>query len=438
MRSSGLRRAAWLVSLLLPLAGTVSALETVRILGPDEIARPVFLTAPVGDERLFVVERAGRIRIYQQGALLPTPFLDITASVTEGGAFGEGGLLGLAFPADYTTRGFFYVYYTSPPVSPGALTSRISRFQVSSNPNQADPASELNFFSFTQPFANHNGGTLAVRDGYLYFGAGDGGSQDDPGDRSQDNANVFGQMVRWSLSGSLPGPLEPYAYGLRNPFRFSFDRLLGDLYIGDVGQGDREEIDIQAAEDDSFRNYGWDVMEGSLCKGPDPGELPCFDPSFTGPAWEYAHPPGNSLCDASVTGGVVYRGQISAIQGHYFFADFCSDDIWSFRWDGDPVLPSEVVDRTSELAPAPGGGELDSIVAFGEDGDGEMYIVDLDDEVYAVLPEPGLGPMAALVALAGCARRRRLVRACPGRVRDSWGPARVGSCPGAVGGECQR
>jgi len=427
-----LLRVALLVSGLLPLAGSVSALEAVRILGPGDVSNPIFLTAPAGDERLFVVERGGRIKLYRDGALLPTPFLDISSTIVEGGFFGgEGGLLGLAFPPDYATRGFFYVYYTSAPVAAGALTSRISRFQVSSNPDQADPSSELNFYSFGQPQPNHNGGTLAVREGYLYFGAGDGGGRNDEDDRAQDNENVFGQMVRWSLGGEVPGPLEAYAYGLRNPFRFSFDRLLGDLYIGDVGQDAREEIDIQAAGDDSFRNYGWNVMEGSVCIDPDPGEPPCFDPSLTAPAWEYPHVGGN--CNGSVTGGVVYRGRIAAIRGHYFFADFCTHDIWSFRWDGDPVLPSEVVDRTSELAPPEGGGQIDSIVAFGEDGEGEMYMVDRGGEIYAVLPEPGMGAAAALATLAGLARRRRSPRACTGRVRDSRGPARADSRSGVVG-----
>jgi glucose/arabinose dehydrogenase len=413
-----------LLALVLLLPGAAQALQTLRILTSADVSQPVFLASPVGDERLFVVERSGKIVIYQDGALRAMPFLDLRDSVALGSPFGEGGLLGLAFPADYAQSGFFYVYYTSPGALPVALTSRVSRFRVSADPNRAEAASELRFLSLAQPYANHNGGTLAVRDGYLYLGVGDGGSGNDPGERAQDNSNVFGQMVRWSLSGDVPGPLEAYAYGLRNPFRFSFDRSSGDLYIGDVGQDAREEIDIQAAGDHSFRNYGWDVMEGSLCQGPSPGEPACFDASFTPPAWEYFHDESGP-CSGSVTGGVVYRGSIREIQGEYFFADYCSNSIWSFRWDGDPVLESEVVDRTDELSPVEG--SIENIVAFGEDGFGEMYIVDGTGEVYRVLPEPGREAFAAVLAsLAWLARRRRRSDrpATESTTSESWRSAR--------------
>ena len=412
MRSSPWCTGTVLVSLLLALPGSAQALETVRILTSAEVNEPVFLTSPAGDDRLFVVQRSGEIVIYEDGAILSTPFLDISNSIAIGSPFGEGGLLGLVFPADYGTGGFFYVYYTSPGFGGDALTSRVSRFRASADRNVADPASELNFYSLGQPFANHNGGTLAIRDSYLYFGLGDGGFADDPGNRAQDNSNDFGQMLRWDISGEVPGSIEAYAYGLRNPFRFSFDRLSGDLYIGDVGQDAMEEIDIQPASDQSFRNYGWDVMEGSFCKGPSPGELPCFDASFSDPAWEYEHS-GGGFCSGSVTGGVVYRGNIGEIYGHYFFADYCSERIWSFQWDGDAVLESEVVDRTSELEPAEG--RIDDIVAFGEDGFGEMYIVDLGGEIYQVLPEPGAEALAVVLATLGLLARRRRAGTTSGR-----------------------
>jgi len=376
------------------------ALGTERILTAAELSAPTFVAAPNGDDRLFVLERAGEIRIYHNGVLLGTPFLSINGVATSG----EGGLLGLAFPADYATSGLFYVYYTS-----AGLTSRVSRFQVSGDPNIADASSELNFFSLSQPFGNHNGGTLAIRGDFLYLGLGDGGSANDPDDRAQDNTNPFGQMVRWNISTGIPGSLEAYAYGLRNPFRFSFDRSNGDLYIGDVGQGAREEIDIQAGTDTSFRNYAWDVEEGTLCNDPDPSEPPCGSASFTDPMWEYEHS-GIGFCGGSVTGGVVYRGSIAEIYGHYFFADYCKNTIWSFVWDGDAVSGDEITDRTSQFTPDLGA--IEQVVAFGEDGFGELYIVDLGGEIYRVVPEPAAGMLRAGILLLAWLgdRRRRLSR----------------------------
>lgn len=377
---------------------SAQALGTERILTTADLDAPTFVAAPAGDDRLFVVERAGEIRIYQNGSLLATPFLSIDGVDTTS----EGGLLGLAFPADYATSGLFYVYYTS-----AGLTSRVSQFAVSGDPNLADVSRELNFFSLRQPFNNHNGGTLAIRGDFLYLGLGDGGGANDPGDRAQDNTNPFGQIVRWNISTGVPSSLEAYAYGLRNPFRFSFDRLSGDLYIGDVGQDAREEIDIQAGTDTGFLNYGWDVEEGTRCNDPDPSEPPCGSAAFADPMWEYDHS-GIGFCSGSVTGGIVYRGSIAEIYGHYFFADYCKNTIWSFAWDGDAVVSGEVTDRTSQFAPPEG--TLDRIAAFGEDGFGEMYIVDLGGELYRVVPEPAVGGLragiAALALLARCRRRR--------------------------------
>jgi glucose/arabinose dehydrogenase len=380
--------------LFLAASSGAQPLGTERILTTSELSQPIFVSAPAGDDRLFILERAGQILIYKNGSLLGTPFLTISSVVTTG----EGGLLGLAFPADYATSGFFYVYYTS-----AGLTSRVSRFQVSGTPDVADASSELNFFSLSQQYNNHNGGTLAIRGDFLYLALGDGGDANDPGDRAQDNTNAFGQMVRWNISTATPGSLQAYAYGLRNPFRFSFDSLNGDLYIGDVGQGAHEEINIQAGTDTSFRNYGWDVEEGTACFDPDPSEPPCGSTSFTDPMWIYDHPASGCR---SVTGGVVYRGAIAEIYGHYFFADYCSDNIWSFKWDVDAVSSSEVTDRTSQFTPPEG--SIDEIVAFGEDGFGELYIVDLGGEIYRVVPEPQLGMLrAGFVALACLAHRRR-------------------------------
>jgi hypothetical protein len=395
---------------------------------PHDFSAPVFVAAPPGDPRLFVVERRGRIQIFVDGAVLPQPFLDVSDRVDEEG---EGGLLGLAFAPDFAASRAFYVYYTEgDPEVDNDLTSRISRFRASvADPNLADPAEKV-LLSRNQPFANHNGGTVAFgSDGYLYFGFGDGGLGGDTLEVAQDLSTLLGKMIRIDVSfssfddgygippdnpfvGVAGARAEIWALGLRNPFRFSFDRSLGDLYIGDVGQSAREEIDVEPRPDPPAspggRNYGWDVMEGTTCfESPDPGEPPCNDPSLTLPVHEYLH--GGGLC--SVTGGVVYRGAVASLRGHYLFADLgctpSSARIWSLVWDGDDGIVGNVVNRTTELAPD--AGAFSDIVAFGEGGAGEVYIVDLDGEVF-LIPEPAEPLLlacgaAALLALAPRAQR---------------------------------
>ena len=344
---------------------------------------PLFVSAPAGDPRLFVVERAGRIRIVLSGILAPTPFLDIGAQVSTNS---ERGLLGLAFAPDYAASGLFYVYYTDL-----AGDSVISRFSVSPDPNLADPGEEV-ILTIPQPFANHNGGTIAFgADGMLYFGAGDGGGGNDPAERAQDPQELLGKMLRIDVGpdfagGSLVVPGEVYripadnpfvgdpgtrdeiwAFGLRNPYRFSFDRETGDLWIGDVGQTMVEEVDFEAASDPGGRNYGWDVMEGSTCNPTDPAPAPpCNDPSLTLPVHEYLH--GSGHC--SITGGNVYRAELSPLYGLYFFGDFCSGAVWSY----DPA--------SAELDAAGSFG----LVGFGEDGAGGLYMVKSDGSVHRVRP----------------------------------------------------
>ncbi len=401
--------------LLLGADSGAQSLGTERILTTSDLDQPIFVTAPASDDRLFILQRAGQILIYENDALLATPFLSIPGVATTG----EGGLLGLAFPADYATSGFFYIYYTA-----AGLTSRVSRFEVSSDPNIASVESEFNFFALSQPFDNHNGGTLAIRGDFLYLGLGDGGGANDPDDRAQDNTDAFGQMLRWNIAGGSPGNADAYAYGLRNPFRFSFDRANGDLYIGDVGQDAREEIDIQLGTDESFLNYGWDVEEGTRCNDPDPSEPPCGSASITDPMWEYAHA-NVAYCSGTVTGGIVYRGSIAEIYGHYFFADYCMDKIWSFEWDGDAVLSAEIVDRTSQFLPPVGA--IENIVAFGEDGFGEMYIVDLSGEIYRVVPEPASGALGAGIAALALLGRRR--RRCASSLATPRSNSKIGNRP---------
>ncbi len=294
--------------------------------------RPVD-SSHAGDNRLCVVEQAGRIRIVEaDGILLSTPFLDITNQVESGG--NEQGLLGLAFHPDYATNGYFYLNYTK---KPGGDT-RISRFAVnSSDPNQADPNSEVVLLTVVQDFKNHNGGDLNFGpDGYLYIGLGDGGSGGDPNNRAQDPAVLLGKMLRLDVNTETSYLIPPdnpfagdpgardeiWAMGLRNPWRFSFDRLTGDLYIADVGQNAWEEIDFQAAGLPGGENYGWRCYEGDVSfnlTGCSPAE------NYTVPVHIYGRGQG-----CSITGGYVYRGRkYPVLEGHYLFADYCTGTLWS-------------------------------------------------------------------------------------------------------------
>ena len=351
------------------------------------LTQPLYLTH-AGDSRLFVVERAGVIRIYQGGSLLSQPFLDINGLVQDTGF--EEGLLGLAFPPTFSpSHAQFYVYYVN---NAGDLV--LARYNVSSgNPNIADPASAEIVLTIPHPGpANHNGGQLAFgpQDGYLYIGPGDGGVKDsgEPGRNAQDPAVLLGKILRIDVETGDPltytiPPTNPYrqtpgfrpeiwALGLRNPFRFSFDRTSGDLFIGDVGQSAIEEIDYEPSNDPGGRNYGWDCYEGSNS----------FDPAgcgpvenYTFPVWEYSHALG-----CSVAGGYVYRGQrFPDMTGIYFYGDFCSGRIWGLSFDGTDWQNTEYLDSTLTIS------------SFGEDVNGEVYVVDFDGGVYR-LEGTGAGP----------------------------------------------
>ena len=347
------------------------------VLGTQSVAtglvRPVFVTAPRNDSRLFILEQGGTIRIVVDGVVRAELFLDISDLVQ---CCGERGLLGLAFPVDFTTSGLFYINYSN--VDGDTV---IARYRVGADPNVADAAGAEILLTIGQPFGNHNGGTLAFGfDGFLYIGMGDGGSAGDPGNRAQNDATLLGKMLRIDVSGgpgsgfsippsnpfaggTLPLP-EIWAKGLRNPYRFSFDRVMGDMYIGDVGQGSREEVNVEPFLDPGGRNYGWRLMEGTRCFTPD---SECNDGTLTLPVHDYNHDEGR----CSVTGGHVYRGSITGIFGHYFFADFCSAQVFSFVWDGGGGI-SALTDWTDQLMPPAG---LSGITAIGEDGFGELYIV---------------------------------------------------------------
>jgi glucose/arabinose dehydrogenase len=361
--------------------------------------QPTYVTH-AGDNsgRLFVVERAGRIRIVKDGTLLQTPFLDISSRVQSGSS--EQGLFSVAFPPNYAAKGYFYVDYTS---RSGIGDTVVARYRITANADVADPGSEQVILTVAQPQANHNGGQLEFGpDGYLYIGMGDGGGAGDQHGtigNGQDPSTLLGKILRIGVepiaSIGPPPPLmgfslfmpiiansspyyvpatnpyartagyrgEIWALGLRNPWRFSFDRQTGDLYIGDVGQNAYEEIDFQAASSAGGENYGWRIWEGKHCYNPPTG---CTEPyRYVAPVAEYDHGLNESI-GCSVTGGYVYRGPANlAMQGIYFYGDYCSGRIWGLQRDG-------TVWQTEELAqPAirPS--------SFGEDQAGNLYVADL-------------------------------------------------------------
>jgi len=367
-------------------------LTTIRV--ASGFSEPLYLTSPAGDTaRLFVVEQnTARIRIIKNGTVLPTPFLDIGPKASSGG---ERGLLGLAFHPNYASNGFFYINYTD-----NDGNTVIARYRVSGNPDVADASSETVLMNVTKPFANHNGGMMAFspNDDFLYIGMGDGGDANDPGNRAQDGGVVFGKILRMNVGNGAvftPAPGNPFsnnpsflgsiwALGLRNPWRFSFDRLNGDLYIADVGQNAREEVSWQSGDSSGGQNYGWRCMEGKICTGL--SGCTCNSPALTIPIHDYTHAGGN----CSITGGYVYRGAaIPELDGTYFYGDFCTGKIWSFKRSGSGT--AQLVDRTAELRPQ-AGGTINNITSFGEDDRGEIYIVDRDGEIYKIVRRAGPTP----------------------------------------------
>ncbi len=340
---------------------------------------PVVLTSPPADARLFVVEKRGTIRIVKQGTILATPFLDLSAKVTTGS---EQGLLGLAFHPGHATNGLFVVNYTDL-----AGDTRVSLFRVqTANPDRADPASEQLILTVAQPFSNHNGGMVAFgpQDGHLYIGMGDGGSGGDPQGNGQKRTTLLGKLVRLAVASngqvSIPAdnPFvgqsatrpEIWSLGLRNPWRFSFDRTTGDLYVGDVGQNQREEINVVTPAAGRGANFGWNIMEGTACFG----SSGCSTQGLVLPTVEYLHAEG-----CSVTGGYVYRGTaIPSLAGTYFYADYCQGWVRSFRWsNGSATDPREWT--------ALSGGQVSS---FGEDAQGELYILSAGGRVAKIVPQP--------------------------------------------------
>jgi glucose/arabinose dehydrogenase len=332
----------------------------------DGLTNPIGLeNAMDGSGRLFAIEQPGLTRIIQNSSLLPAPFLDIRSRV--GSSSSEQGLLGLAFHPRYAENGYFFVNYTDK-----SGNTVIARYRVSADPALADPTTEVRLLQVQQPYANHNGGDMAFGpDGYLYISLGDGGSGGDPRNNGQSVDSLLGKLLRIEVgeadSYSIPaenpfadgsGRPKIWAYGLRNPWRISFDRLTGDLYIADVGQNSWEEVNFQPAGASGGENYGWNIMEGFHCFQ----SSACDQSGLTLPVVEYAlHVQG----DCAVTGGYVYRGNsLPAWQGIYVYGDYCSGRVWGLFQNQAGSWENGLLFETGAR-----------ITAFGQDEDGEIYLV---------------------------------------------------------------
>jgi len=445
----GLEQREEVTTLTFPSTGPQpGAFSAARAFPGLSFASPSFLThAGDGTDRLFVCELAGRIRVFDndEAATTSDVFLDIRARVVDGG---ERGLLGLAFDPDYASNGYFYVHYSGSAGGASGVNHRtfVSRFQVSAgDPNVADPGSETVLLTADQPGSNHNGGALTFGpDGMLYVALGDGGHQHDPDDRAQDLTSIFGKILRLTPGGGIPAdnPFvgqggsvreEIWAYGFRNPWRMSFDRNNGDLWVGDVGQDDIEEVTLV----ERGGNHGWDVYEGTRGHE-DVGSLDFAD--TVPPVFEYDHSLGRSI-----TGGYVYRGvDQPSLVGAYLYADYVTRRIWALVWDGVSVVSNVEIAAQADIS------------SFGEDEAGELYLCSLDGNLYR-LEETGGGSgptfpqrlsdtglfldTANLIAEAGVveydvntplwsdgARKRRWI-AVPGSTRIQFHPTEAWSFP---------
>jgi hypothetical protein len=364
-------------------SATVSYAAAALTLALREVASlpgAVFATAPEGDARLFIVERSGRIRIMQGGAVLPTPFLDISNRVS---SQGEGGLLSIAFHPQYASNGLLFLYYVDKDNN-----IVIERHQASANANLAESGAALEIIRIAHPnFSNHFGGTVAFGpDGFLYLATGDGGGGGDPARNAQNPNSLLGKILRldvsaasavrpyaipatnpWSGDASGRRP-EVWALGLRNPWRYAFDGA--NLYIADVGQDRREEVNIVGLGQGGL-NYGWNTMEGTQCYG----SATCSQAGLTLPMLEYDHG-ANGVNGCSITGGYVYRGKdIAELTGQYFYSDYCSGFLKSFTFAGGAVSA-----KTDWAIP-----DVGNVLSFGRDGAGELLIINGAGKVYRIV-----------------------------------------------------
>lgn len=383
---------------LLGFAG-LSAFAFPQDLVATEVAsgldQPVLATAPFRDaDRLFIGEQSGAIRVLKGGVLLAEPFLDVSTLVSTGS---ERGLLGLAFHPEYSLNGRFFVSVTDL----GGDTS-VLEFRASvGDPDRANPTPVQVIYSHPQPYDNHNGGCLAfAADGRLLLALGDGGGTFDPQGNAQNLSNGLGSILRFDIDGPAPfippdnpfvghgGEEAVFAHGLRNPWRFSVDPFTGDVWIGDVGQYEREEIDVLPGGSPGGENFGWRCLEGTACTGQTGCQ--CASGALTPPVFEIAHGQG----DCAITGGHVYRGaRIPELYGRYVFGDFCARKIRSLAWDG--AVASDLRDHSEELDP-PGPARFITVSSFGEDGAGELYFCDYaSGVVYRIDPECSATPYCA-------------------------------------------
>ena len=364
--------------------GTAAAptASTVALVKVADVPEPVLaIGAHDGTNRLFIVSKAGRIRIVKNGTLLARSFLNIATSVSKGG---EQGLLGLAFHPSFKTNHKFYVDYTN---TSGDTVIREYRASAS-NPDVVAVGSGRTILKIAQPYANHNGGMLAFgKDGYLYIGMGDGGSAGDPGNRAQSVNSLLGKILRINVNGSTstrhylipasnpyvgkPGRNEIWQRGLRNPWRFSFDRSTGNLWIGDVGQNRYEEVDraVRTAKGPGKGiNWGWHALEGNHCYRPSSG---CSTKGKTLPLVEYSHA---ATGGCSITGGYVYRGSaVPALAGWYVYGDYCGGQVWAVAAGASrPAKPVTLLSTGRAIS------------GFGEDDAGELYLCDLGGAVYRI------------------------------------------------------
>ena len=401
--------------------GSQADVATTRV--ADSLVRPIYVTHAPGDSgRIFIVEKRGVIKTLDLASGAVATFMNIDPRVSGGGSNNsEQGLLGLAFHPDYATNGFFYVYYTA--IGGDVQISRFSALGAPATATAGDDTSEFPMLSIPQPQGNHNGGWIdfGPNDGYLYIATGDGGNRCDQGTghtagtgNAQDiTENLLGKILRIDVDSGTPygipadnpfvgvvGDDEIWSYGLRNPYRCSFDRLTGDLYIGDVGQDLREEVNFQPASSVGGENWGWRCLEGNACANVGASNCPattgCNCPSGTpgldAPVFDYTHNPPLSPAGfvCSVISGYVYRGAcLPEIYGTYFFADFCAggNSAWSFEVSGGSVQNFLFRD---EFSPALTGQAVNQITSFGEDADGELYIVDqgngTNGNIFKVVP----------------------------------------------------
>lgn len=374
------------------------------------LSQPLYLTAPSGDSRQFIVEKGGLVKVLSGGVVQASPFLDLSAQV---GTAGEQGLLGLAFDPGFSTNGRLYVNY----VDKATSSTVVERYTLAPGAQSVNTASAERIITITQPpYENHKAGWIAFRPGdssNLYIATGDGGNANDPQNNAQSPSSLLGKILRLDVSGNGTGYAIPdsnpfvgqndvrpelWALGLRNPWRNSFDRQTGDLWIGDVGQGAREEINLERAGDPGGHNYGWRLREGSIQTPGVGGSAP----GLTDPIYEYTRDVGQSI-----TGGYVYRGpSVEGADGRYFFGDFVANKLFSFALDAEGK-PIDLRDDTTAVLAGIG---LQGISSLGEDGLGRLFVVGINGVVVSLVPEPSTWALvlAGGLAVAWSTRKRRL------------------------------